>query len=174
MKDEEKIVCVVSNGDILMTTTQITSNFWAILCKTVRPMLSDRRPVLSAHCPVCLSVPSVCELVYCGQTVRRIKMKLGKWVGLCPGHIVLDGDPARPPPKRHSPQFSAHICRRKMAGWIKMPLGREADLCPSNIVLDEELRTQLPSKKRRRSPNFRSVSIVAKRLDGSRCHLVWR
>jgi len=26
-------------------------------------------------------------------------------VGLGPGHIVLDGDPAPPPKKRHSPQF---------------------------------------------------------------------
>ena len=33
---------------------------------------------------VCLSV----TLVYCGQTVGRIKMKLGTHVGLGPGHIV--------------------------------------------------------------------------------------
>jgi len=33
-------------------------------------------------------------LVYCGQTVGRIKMKLGMEVGLGPGGIVLDGDPA--------------------------------------------------------------------------------
>jgi len=37
-------------------------------------------------------------LVHCGQTVGRIKMKLGKQVGLGPGRIVLDGDPA-PSPK---------------------------------------------------------------------------
>jgi len=36
-------------------------------------------------------------IVYCGQTVGRIKMKLGIRVGLGPGHIVLDGDPASPP-----------------------------------------------------------------------------
>jgi len=36
--------------------------------------------------------------VYCGQTVGRIKMKLGMQVSLGPGHIVLDGDPAPPPP----------------------------------------------------------------------------
>ena len=46
-------------------------------------MLSDRCPVLS-----CLSV----TLVYCGQTVGWIKMKLGMQVGLVSGHIVLDGD----------------------------------------------------------------------------------
>jgi len=40
---------------------------------------------------VYLSVLSV-TLVYCGQTVAWIKMKLGMQVGLGPGHIVLDGD----------------------------------------------------------------------------------
>jgi len=69
---------------------------WATVCKTVRPMLSDR----------CLSVLSV-TFVHCGQTVGRIKMKLGMQVGLGRGHIVLDGDPAHPPLKGHSPQFSA-------------------------------------------------------------------
>jgi len=37
----------------------------------------------------CLSI----TLVYCGQRVGRIKMKLGVQVGLGPGHIALDGDP---------------------------------------------------------------------------------
>ena len=45
--------------------------------------------MLSDRCPV----PSV-TLVYCGQTVGWIKMKLGMQVGLVPGHIVLDADPA--------------------------------------------------------------------------------
>ena len=39
-------------------------------------------------CPAC-PVLTV-TLVYCGQTVGRIKMKLGTQVGLGPGHIVLD------------------------------------------------------------------------------------
>ena len=47
---------------------------------------------------VCLSVLSV-TLVYCGQTVGWIKMKLGTEVGLSPGHSVLDGEPAAPPKK---------------------------------------------------------------------------
>jgi len=42
-------------------------------------------------------------------------MKLGMQVGLGPGHIVLDGDPAPPPLKGHSPQFSAHIRCGQMA-----------------------------------------------------------
>ena len=200
---------------------------WATVCKTVRPMLSDR-------CPVCLSILSV-TLVHCGQTVGRIKMKLGMQVGLGPGqivldenqlplpqrgggeapnfrpisavaktagwiemvgllsmevglsrsnldvrprwgpsspypkrrlslppqfsahfycgqtaecikmplgtevglgpdNIVLDGDPARPPPKGHSPQFSAHICSGQMAACIKMPLGMEVALRTGDFV----------------------------------------
>ena len=34
--------------------------------------------------------------VYCGQTAGWIKMPLGTEVGLGPGDIVLDGDPAPP------------------------------------------------------------------------------
>jgi len=66
---------------------------------------------------VCLSYLSVLSVTFvnCGQTVGRIKMKRGTQVGLGPGHIVLDGDPALPPPKGHSPQFSAHIRCGQMA-----------------------------------------------------------
>ena len=76
---------------------------WATVYKAVCPVLSDRCPVCLS---VCLSVLSV-TLVHCGQTVGRIKMKLGMQVGLGPGHIVLDGDPAPLPSKGHSPHFSA-------------------------------------------------------------------
>jgi len=69
-------------------------------------------------------------------------MKLGMRVGLGPGHSVLDRDRA-PLPKTgygHSAptQFSAHICYRKIAGWIKMLLGRQVVLGPSDIMLDGE------------------------------------
>jgi len=33
--------------------------------------------------------------------------------------------------------------------------------------------TQFPLPKRGIAPNFWTVTVVAKRLDGSRCHLVW-
>jgi len=63
-------------------------------------------------------------LVYCGQTVGRIKIKLGLQVGLGPGHIVLDGDPARPPPKGGGapPIFGPYLlqpngCRDQHATW---------------------------------------------------------
>jgi len=41
--------------------------------------------------------------VYCGQTAGWIKMAFGTEMGLGPGHIVLDGDPAPLPIKGHSP-----------------------------------------------------------------------
>jgi len=64
------------------------------------------------------------------------------------------------PPKMHSAlQFSAHIHCGQTAGWIKMPLGTEVGCCPGDFVLDG---VQL-SPKREWSPNFRSMSIVAKR-----------
>ena len=55
---------------------------------------------------VCLSYLSV-MLVYCDQTVGWIKMPLGTEVCLSPGDILLDGDPAPPPPRKghSSPTF---------------------------------------------------------------------
>jgi len=77
-------------------------------------------------------------------------MKLGMEVGLVPGHIVLDGDPA-PLPKEYSPslQFSAHVCCGQTAGWIKMPLGTEVGVGPGDIVLDGD---PAPPKKRLTAP----------------------
>jgi len=128
-------------------------------------MLSDRClsvcPVLS--CPVlsvCLSV----MLVYCGQMVRRIKMKLGMQVGIGPGHIVLDGDPAPPPQRGTAPQFSAHIRCGQMAAWIKMSLGMELGLGPGDFVLDGNPAP--PPQTGTEPPKFRPMFIVAKQLDG--------
>ena len=84
-------------------------NFWSTVCKTVRPMLSVR-------CLSCLSA----TFVYCGQTVGRIKMKLGMQVRLGLGHIVLGGNPAPLPQRGTAPQFSTHMCCGQMAAWIKM------------------------------------------------------
>ena len=83
------------------------------------------RPFALCYRSVVLSVCLSATLVYCCQTILWINMKLGLEVGLGPGHIVLDGDPA-------------------------------------------------PSPKRDTAPNFRPMSVVAKWLDGLRCHLVRR
>ena len=65
-----------------------------------------------------------------------INTKLGTEVGLGPGDIVLDGNPAPPPPKGHSQQFSAHVYCGQMAGSIQMSPGTEVGLGPGDIVLD--------------------------------------
>jgi len=64
-------------------------------------------------------------------------MPLGMEVGLDPGDVVLDGDPA--PPKRGTAlQFSAHVYCVQTAGSMKTPLFTEVDLGPGHIVLDED------------------------------------
>jgi len=95
-------------------------SFWATVWKMVRPMLLVRCLSVCLSCPVCLSV----TFVHCGQTVGPIKMKLGMQAGLGPGHIVLDGDPAPPPPKGHSPYpifgpylFGPNGCMDQDATW---------------------------------------------------------
>ena len=101
-------------------------------------------------------------------------MALGMEVGLGPGHTVLDGDPA-PSPKQQAepPIFEASLLRPNgWTGCIKMPLGMEVGLSPGDFVLDGKLGTQPLSPKSGRAPNLRPIPIVAKRLDGSRCHLV--
>jgi len=52
-----------------------------------------------------------------------------------------------------------------------MALGIEVGLGPGKIVLDGD-PASLPTE-RGRAPSFRPIFIVAKRLDASRCHLVW-
>ena len=70
-------------------------HFWATVCTTVHSVLYGP----SSFCLFCLSV----TLVYCDQTVGWVRMPLGVVVGLGPGHIVLDGDPAPLPRKGYSP-----------------------------------------------------------------------
>ena len=73
----------------------------------------------------CLSV----TYVHCGQTVGRIKMKLGVQVGLGPGHYVLDGDPAPPP--------LISVAAKWLDGLrCQLPLGMEVGLSPGDFVLD--------------------------------------
>ena len=75
-------------------------------------------------------------LLYCGQTVGRIKMKLDMqvWPRRWP-HCVRWG-PSSPSPKGRAPIFSPYLVKPNIAGWINMPLCTEVGLEPSNIVLD--------------------------------------
>ena len=98
-------------------------------CFTVSNIPGIRRciltPTLYAITPLSVCPALSVTLVYCGQTVGRIKVKLGMQAGLGPGHIVRWG--------------------------------------PSS-----------PLRKGGGTPNFRPVSVVAKWLDGLRCHFVWK
>jgi len=118
-------------------------NFWTTICKNGSP-----NAIEPLSCPsVYLSV----TLMYCGQTVGWIKMKLGMEVGLGPGHIVLNGDPA-PLPKRAQPPILAHVYCGQTAECIKMPLGTEIGLGHGNIVLDGD---PAPAKRGHSTPTFR-------------------
>jgi len=93
-----------------------------------RPFI--KRFALCYRTVVCLSCLSAClsvTLMYCGQTVGWIKMKLGTDVGLGPGHIVLHGDPA-PARKGHGrPPF--------FGSCLLWPNGRPSQLLLSTCTV---------------------------------------
>ena len=66
--------------------------------------------MLSDRCLGCLPCLFGCDLVYCGHE-WWVKMKLGMEVGLSPGDIVLDGEPAPPPRKigAQQPHFLTRV-----------------------------------------------------------------
>ena len=106
------------------------------------------------------SPPQFSAYFYCGQTAGCIKMPLGMEVRLNPGDCFRWGPTS--PPKRHSPQFSAHVCcvQNEKAGWIKRSFGTKIGLDPGDIVLDWD---PAPPNKGHSTPTFRPVSTVAKR-----------
>jgi len=139
-------------------------SFWATVCKTVRPMLSDR-------CPSCLSCP-VCDGVlwpngWTDQDETWPACRPRPWPD------CFRWGPSPSPKGGGAPKFSTHFYCGQTAECIKMPLGMEVGFIPGNFVLDGD---PAPSPKRERSPlpNFLPTTIVAKRLHESRCHLVWR
>jgi len=56
-------------------------------------------------------------------------------------------------------------------GWIRMPLAMQAGLSPGHIVIDGDPFPP-PKKRAQPAPNFQPMPVVAKRLDGSRWHLL--
>jgi len=93
-------------------------------------------------------------------------MPLDTEVGLGSGDIVLNGDPATPRKRGHTPNFDCGQTVR----WIKMKLGVELGLGTSHIVLDGDPAS--PPQKGHNPRNFWPMSVVAKWHDGSRCQLV--
>jgi len=62
---------------------------------------------------------------------------------------LLDGDPAPPRLKGHSPQFSAIVRCGQTAGWTKMPLGMEVGLGPGDFVFNDD---SVPPEKKDTPP----------------------
>jgi len=91
----------------------------AIDCATTLPLTVFGRPFVKqfALCyrDSCLSCLSV-TFVHCGQTVGRIKMKLGVQVGLSPGHYVLDGDSSPSQGGAEPPIFGPYLLQPN--GWV--------------------------------------------------------
>jgi len=134
------VVCL--SWQVVKTTLFIGRPYvkrFALWCRTV---------VLS----VCLSYLSV-TLVYCGETVGCVKIKLGMQVGLGPGHIVSDGDR-----KGHNPPiFGLYLLWPN--GWMDQDAtwsgGRPR---PSNIVLDENPAPPYPKREQR--PQFSALFLL--------------
>jgi len=93
-------------------------------------------------------------------------------VGLGPGDIVRWAELSFSPKRGTAapPPLFGHVYCGQTTGWMKMPLGVEVAFGPGDSVLDRDPA----ALKGAQPPNFRPMSIVAKRLDGSRCHLVRR
>jgi len=117
------------------------------------------------------SPPIFGPYVYCGQTAGWIKMALGMEVGLGPVHIVLDGDTA---PLPCPPIFGPSLLWPN--GWMHQ-MHQDATWYGYRPQLRRLCVRWGPSPYPKRDgapPNFRPTSIVAKRLHGSRYHLVRR
>jgi len=121
--------------------------------------------MLSYRCPV-LSV----TLVHCGQTVGRIKMKLGTQLGLgprphcvrwrfsCPterGTATFHLRNLRAQALHASVQSEVHVCCSQTAGWINMKLGTKVGLGLRQIVINRY--PELPSPKGAQPPIFSHV-----------------
>jgi len=106
----DHLLFLVEIRNIYVRQTGSGINFWETVCKTVRPMLSDR----CLSCPVLSVVPVT--FLYRGQTVGWINMKLGVQVGLGPDHIVLYGDPVPRPKGAHPPIFDPYLLWPN--GWM--------------------------------------------------------
>ena len=117
-----------------------TVRYWVFGWPFVKRFALCYQTVVCPLCPV-LSV----TLVYSGQTLGRVNLKLGMQVGLGSGHIVLDRDPAP------SPIFGPFLLRPN--GWIHQDAtwygGRPH---PRGLYVRRGPRS--PSPKRGRSPQI--------------------
>jgi len=111
--------------------------------------------------------------VHCGQTVW-LDGQDETWHAGRPrpwSHCVR-WVPSSPPPKGHSPAIFGPCQLRPNACMDQDLLGMELGLGPGDFVLDGDPDPFPKRVSERLLPNFPPISIVAKRLDASRCHLV--
>jgi len=101
----------------------------------------------------------------CGQTAVWIKIILDTEVGLSAGNVVLDGDPVT---GTQPPIFDP--CLLWPNGWID----QDAIWYGGRPRPERHCIRWKPSSSQKGNPNFWPMSVVAKRRDGSRCHLVRR
>jgi len=111
----------------------------------------------------CLSVCNVRALWPNGWTDQDETWHAGRPQ---PWPYCVEWGPSYPFPKgaQPPPQFSAHICCGQMASWIKTSLGMEIGLGPGDFVLDGDPAP--PPQKGTEPPNFQTMFIVTKQLDG--------
>jgi len=117
------------------------SRFWATVCKNGSPYAIGSLP--------CLSVCDIGVLWPNGWMDKNETWRAGR---LRPWPHCVRWGPPPPPQKGHSPQFSAYICCRQIAGWTTMSLGMKVGLGPGDIVLDEVSAS--PPRKKEHSPQF--------------------
>jgi len=127
---------------------------------TSPPQKGGGAPEFSAH-------------VCCGQMAAWIKMPLGMEIGLGPSDFVLDDDPAPSQKRGQSPPPIFGPCLLWPNGWMDQG-GTWHGGGPRSRPHCARWGPSSPSPKGAQPPNFRPMSVVAKRLDGLRCHLVWR
>jgi len=99
------------------------------------------------------------------KRLDAFKMPLGTEVGISAGNFVLDGDTAG------LSNFRPMSNCGQTAGWIKMVLGMDLGLAPATLC---KMGTQPLPKKGTELSQLSAHFYCGRRLDASRCHLVWR
>jgi len=90
--------------------------------------------------------PKFLAHVYCGQMAGWIKMLLSMEVGLGPGHIVLDGEPA-PPIKGHSPPKKNYAILTKTVNAYLSSISYCTQTCSCHSYTKETLRRSCTFKQ---------------------------
>ena len=112
--------------------------------------------------------------ICCGQMAAWIKMPLDMQVGLSPGDFVLDGNPAPPPKKGGGDPQIFGPCLLWPNGWMDQHDTWHTGRPQPRRLCARWGPSSSPKSGRSLLPNFWPMSIVAKRLVGSRWHLAWR